>query len=290
MKIWLILSLLTAFFASLKDVFSKTALDSATTYLIAWFWSVGTLPFLLPFLLIIEIPAVNKQFWLALVAGGLLHVAATILYIKAIRSSDLSITIPMITFTPLFLLLTSPLMTGEFPAPITIIGIVMIVAGSYLLNINDIKEGVGAPFRALFREPGPRMMLAVAVIWSITANIDKIGITCTSPVFWLIAIESVVAVAMFPFVWLTTPDNGKIMTIKQLKILLPIGLCAALVLLFQMYAISLVQVPYVIAIKRSSVLISVGFGYLLFGEKKIRQRSIGAACMCAGVVIIAVFS
>ena len=290
MKTWFILALLTALFASLKDVFSKAALKNSGTCLIAWFWSIGTLPFLLPFLLFIEVPPLNRTFWLALAGGGILHVAATILYIRALRSSDLSLTVPMITFTPLFLLLTSPVMTGEFPAPLTIAGIILIVVGAYLVNIHDFKKGFAAPFRALIREPGPRMMLGVAAIWSITANIDKIGITCTSPVFWLIAIESVVAAAMFPFVRFTTPAAEKILTLDQLKRLLPVGLCAALVLLCQMFAIRDVQVPYVIAIKRSSVLFSVLFGYLLFGEKQIRQRGMAAACMCAGVVVIALFS
>ena len=58
----------------------------------------------------------------------------------------------------------------------------------------------------------------------------------------------------------------------------------------QMFAIREIQVPYVIAIKRSSVLFSVLFGYLLFGERQIRQRGMAAACMCAGVVVIALFS
>jgi len=210
MKTWFILALLTALFASLKDVFSKAALKNSGTCLIAWFWSIGTLPFLLPFLPFMEIPRLNRTFWLALAVGGILHVAATILYIKALRSSDLSLTVPMITFTPLFLLLTSPVMTGEVPAPLTIVGIILIVVGAYLINIHDLKKGFAAPFKALIREPGPRMMLGVAAIWSITANIDKIGITCTSPVFWLIAIESVVAAAMFPFVRFTTPAAEKI--------------------------------------------------------------------------------
>jgi uncharacterized membrane protein len=290
MKTWFLLALLTALFASLKDVFSKAALKNSGTCLTAWFWSLGTLPFLLPFLPFMEVPPLSRTFWLALIAGGILHVAATILYIKALRSSDLSLTVPMITFTPLFLLLTSPLMTGEFPAPLAIIGIIMIVVGAYLINIHDLKKGFAAPFMALIRETGPRMMLGVAAIWSITANIDKIGITCTSPILWLIAIESVVAAAMFPFVWFTTPPTEKIVDPAQLKKLFPVGLCAALVLICQMFAIREIQVPYVIAIKRSSVLFSVLFGYLLFGERQIRQRGMAAACMCAGVVVIALFS
>ncbi|MBN2332996.1 MAG: EamA family transporter [Deltaproteobacteria bacterium] len=288
LKLWFILAVLTALAAALKDVFSKIAVTTANPYLVAWAWSAGALPFLLPLLLVIDLPPLGPRFWPALFAGGLLHIGATILYIKALKASDLSLTIPMITLTPLFLLVTSPLMLGELPSAASMTGIILIVVGSYLLNIHEYHKGFLEPFRALVREPGPRLMLGVALIWSVTANIDKIGITGSSPLAWVIAVDSFVAVA--PIVWLLSPAAERRLSTMRIRKLAPIGLSAALVLILQMHAIQLTLVPYVIAIKRTSVLFSILFGLLVFGEKRIRERLLGAAIMVVGVVIIAMFS
>jgi uncharacterized membrane protein len=56
-----------------------------------------------------------------------------------------------------------------------------------------------------------------------------------------------------------------------------------------MQAVSLTLVAYVISIKRTSVLMSVGFGHFIFKEKGIQERSLGAAIMILGVAIISLF-
>jgi uncharacterized membrane protein len=53
-------------------------------------------------------------------------------------------------------------------------------------------------------------------------------------------------------------------------------------------AISLVEVPYMISIKRTSILFAILFGYLFFREEKIRERLLGGVCMFGGMVLILV--
>src|ERR1700756_1981288 len=112
--VWFILSVLTAFFESMKDISSKRSLRNIDEYIVSLSLTLFALPFLIPFLFFIKIPHIGNQFWTALFLGGGLNVIATILYMKAIKYSDLSITVPMVAFTPLFLLVTSPLMLNEF--------------------------------------------------------------------------------------------------------------------------------------------------------------------------------
>jgi uncharacterized membrane protein len=45
-------------------------------------------------------------------------------------------------------------------------------------------------------------------------------------------------------------------------------------------------VAYVISIKRTSVIISILFGYLIFKEKGIKERLLGAVIMVIGVLFI----
>jgi len=53
-----------------------------------------------------------------------------------------------------------------------------------------------------------------------------------------------------------------------------------------MVAMSLTQVSYMIAVKRTSLLFATGFGYFMFGEKNIRERALGAGLMFAGLVVL----
>jgi len=283
--LWLIFSFFTALFESLKDVFSKKSLKNIDEYVVSWSLRFFALPFLIPLLFFIEIPSLGNKFWLALLVSGSLNVIATILYMKAIKHSDLSITVPMVTFTPLFLLLTSPLIVGEFPNFLGLIGVLLIVLGSYTLNIKQRHEGYLAPFRALLKEIGPKLMLSVAFIWSITSNFDKIGVQNSSPIFWAIAVNIFIILVMLPI--MLYKSSGSIQNIRtNYKALFPVGLFSALTLIFQMTAISLTLVTYVISIKRTSAIMSVLFGHMIFKEKNVGERLVGAVIMIVGVLFI----
>ncbi len=281
--LWFVFALLTALFESVKDVFSKKCLKLRETdeYMVAWALPCLGLPFLLPALLFTGIPALGSRFWVALFSGSSLYVMTLIMYMRAIRASDLSITLPMLTFTPLFMLITSPLMVGEFPDLWGIIGISMIVAGSYLLNVSKKVSGYFAPFKALVSDRGARLMLLVAFIWSITANIDKIGLQNSSPLFWVIAVYSVATVLLSPVMIAKRRQMG-----ANKWGLLKVGLFGGLTAISQMTAISLTLVAYVIAVKRTSAIMGVIFGYTIFKESGIKERLSGVIVMIVGVLFI----
>jgi drug/metabolite transporter (DMT)-like permease len=282
---WIVLSFLTALCESLKDVFSKKGLANVDEYVIAWSLQFFALPFLLTMLFFVKIPALGNQFWPALLLGGGLNVVTTILYMKAIKQSALSLTVPMVAFTPLFILMTSPLMVGEFPNWGGVLGVLFIVAGSYVLNLGERQRGYLAPFRALVQERGPRLMLITAFLWSITANFDKIGVQNSSPIFWSIAISMFSALVLFPIILHKSTRAVKQIP-TRLQVLAPIGFFGALTAIFQMTAISLTLVAYVIAIKRTSAVMSVLWGHFIFKEKGLRERLLGAGIMLLGVALI----
>lgn len=287
--LWLLFSILTAFSESMKDVFSKNNLKNLDEYAVAWGLRFFALPFLLPLLLVIEIPPLGRQFWIALLVSGTLNVITTILYMRAIKLSDLSLSVPMVTFTPLFLLLTSPLLVGEFPGIYGLAGIIFIVTGSYTLNIKERSRGYLAPFKALVREKGPKLMLMVAFLWSITSNFDKLGVQDSSPIFWAIAANIYISIFMLPILILKSDQKLNQLT-HYIAPLLPVGLFTALTFIFQMTAINMTLVAYVISIKRTSVIMSVFWGYLIFKEKGLKERLFGSVLMIIGVVLITLHS
>jgi uncharacterized membrane protein len=137
----------------------------------------------------------------------------------------------------------------------------------------------------MVEQHGPRLMLIAAFILSITSSIDKIGVLNSSPLFWAVSVHSFTTITLAPIIIREFSHHLKI-TNLDLRLLLLVGLFSALAILTQYIAITFLLVPYVIAIKRTSILMSVLFGYLIFKEKGIKDRLIGAAIMVIGVIII----
>ncbi|MBI2134118.1 EamA family transporter [Candidatus Woesearchaeota archaeon] len=282
--LWLIFSFLTAAFESAKDILSKKELKATDEYTIAWSLRAFSLPILAAFLILTGMPEIGERFWAAILIGGGLNILTSILYIKALKASDISATVPMLAFTPIFLLVTSPLILNEAPTILGMAGIFLIVLGSYFINLSERRKSFLAPIKALFTEKGPRLMLIVALIWSITSNIDKIGVQNSSPAFWALTVNSVIA----GYLTIYLVKTKKIaQTAKEYKTLLPIGALSSFSMLFQMIAISMSLVSYVISIKRTSIIISVIGGYFIFKERMIKERIAAAIIMSAGAVIIA---
>lgn len=216
-----------------------------------------------------------------------LNMVAVTLYMRAIKASDLSLTLAMLTFTPLFMLVTSPVILGEFPDRLGGLGMILIIAGAYLLHLGPFQNRrLLDPFRALWNVPGSRIMLLVAFIWSFTANLDKIGVTNSSPAFWLFSFFLVMSLGLTPVVLLRSHRP-----LRQLRgnvqALVLVGLFGSLALVLQMWAITLTLAAYVVSIKRMSVVFGVLFGYFVFGEKGLNRRLVCAALMVAGVALIA---
>lgn len=287
--LWLLLAILTAFFQSLKDVFSKIGLKKVDEYLAVFALSSFSVILLMPIVYNMKTPQLSYKFFGILLISGILNLIAIIIYMKSLKYSDISISAPMLTFTPIFLLLTSPILVGEFPKFLSIIGIIFIVIGSYVLNIKETHKGFFAPFKAIFNNKGPRLMLCVALIYSITSNFDKIGVQKSTPIIWGFSLNAFIAISVFPVViykMKKSKDNFR----KQIKFFfmqIPIGVFNVLTLICQLTAIKFTLVAYVISIKRMSALLCVFWGYLIFKEKGLKERTFGAIIMIIGVFLIA---
>lgn len=284
--VWLILSLLTASLEAGKDLLSKQSLKIFDSYAIAWILTTLTGFLLIPVLLFLGVPTLGDRFLWALLAGGSLNILALLLYMKALESSDLSLSIPMITFTPLFLLITSPLIVGEIPTCKDGLGVCLIVGGAYVLKLEARRRGYLAPLRALLKDRGPKFMLGVAFVWSITSNIDKIGIQNSSPIFWAVAIFLFNSLILLPVMLLYSDGSWRSIP-REWKGLLRLGICGAMSISCQTWALTLTSVVHVISIKRLSAPIGVLCGHFILGERKLEERLSGAIAMVLGVFLIA---
>jgi drug/metabolite transporter (DMT)-like permease len=286
-NLWIYLTLLSAISLAASDAFVKKVLDGKNEYLVAWLRLLFCLPVLVPGLFFITIPSLDMPFFVAFVVALPLEILAIILYIKALRLSPLSLTLPFLSLTPLFLIIFSYVILRE---PVTLrggIGIIFIAMGGYILNIHTLNKGVFEPIKAILRERGSVYMIIVAFIYSFTSSLGKVAVVHSSPLFFGSTYFIIVTLFLTPLSFRFS--EGRIFEhigSKTWIIIALSGITYAMMIVTHMFAINISNVAYMIAVKRSSLLIGVLFGYLFFHERKPGQRFTGALLMFAGFVLI----
>lgn len=282
---WVLYSILSAFGIATADAFTKKISPDADDYILNLSRFLYATPFVLLLLFFIHMPKLDSGFWIMLSLTLPIEVLAQILYVKAIRISPLSIVAPFLSLTSVFLVFTSYFMLGELPTFMGFSGILFVVIGAYILNLNDIKNGLMGPFKSIFREKGCVYMMIVAFLFSITSNLGKILVQKSSPLFFSSIYVPLLAVS-FGVIALFTSRVGIIQLNFNFKGFFFIGLFYGLSVVFHTLAILLTIVPYMISVKRTSSVFSVFYGYFLFKEKNIMERVIGAIIMLIGTALI----
>jgi drug/metabolite transporter (DMT)-like permease len=281
---WVVLALVSALSLATMDALTKKILRGADEYLVGWLRLLLSAPLLLAVLLFVEKPVLDGTFYRAFALALPFEVLAFVLYIKALRVSPISLTIPFLAFTPVFLIAASYLIVGEEVSPRGIGGITLIAAGSYVLNFHHLGKGLLEPFRAITREKGSVMMLIVAFIYSITSSLGKLAINHSSALFFGTTYFMVLALVYTPF---GLPGLRRApLSRAGWKTMLLVGALNALMVVSHVLAISLTKVAYMIAVKRSSLFFSVLYGYLIFREGYIGERFLGALLMFFGFVLV----
>ena len=283
--LWILYALLSAFSFATADAFTKKASDDLDNYVLILSRFLYGAPFVLLLLFFIPMPKIEMGFWLALIALLPFEILAWVLYIKAIKSSQISLVLPFLSFTPAFLVIISFLMLGEFPSLMGLFGIALVVAGAYVLNLKNLNGNLFEPFKSILREKGALYMLIVAFLFSITSSLSKILVQKSSPLF-----SSAVYLAAMSLSFLAISFFASRKNIGQLKTgfkgLLPVGVFYALMVIFHNLAITLTIVPYMISLKRTSSIFSVLYGHFWFKDENIRMRGFGALIMLLGAVLI----
>jgi drug/metabolite transporter (DMT)-like permease len=248
------------------------------------------LPFLFVVLLFVPVPNLDEDFYIAFFSALPLEVCAIVLYIKALKVSPLSLTLPFLSLTPVFLIIVPYVLLGEKVSFLGALGVLFIAVGGYTLNIKEFKKGVFEPFIAIKKEKGSIFMIIVAFIYSFTSSLGKRAIEHSSPIFFGATYIAVLVVVLTPIALYKGRDELRfIFNNGALRKSVFPGLLQSIMIISHMIAMSMTKVAYMISVKRLSLLIGVFYGYLFFEESAIKERLLGTVLMLAGFVLIVVY-
>jgi drug/metabolite transporter (DMT)-like permease len=234
-------------------------------------------------------PMPSGRYWLPGLGSGALNVAANLLFLEAVRRSPLSSTIPFLSLTPVFTTLLAIPTLGELPQPRQWLGIAGVVVGACWLNLGDGPPAPRRAWRALGQEVGSRLMVAVALLWSLAMPLDKIALSWSSPAFHGLVLNLVVAGALLVISGVRgTTDRFRELARRPGLVVVCVLLSLA-ALSLQLLAIRVVWVGFVETMKRGlgSVLALV-WGRLVFGEAFAARRVAAVLLMGLGVALIVI--
>lgn len=278
------LAVLTSLFYGLQGTYGKVLTRQFSPAVLAWGTFTFTTPILLVVLFIEGTPNVNwPDFLRATGVSFMVNVFAYYLFFKALSLSPLSLTMPFTAFTPLFMVPIAFFVLGELPGLRGVAGILLIISGAYGLHLNSKK--LIQPFKNLFREKGTRYMLVVALVWAVSASVEKVAVLSSSPLFYGVVIDASLAAAYLPYVCFFHGQELRSVPLN-LKKFSGLGLISAVMVITQFSAYKYLLASYVIAFKRAGVIFSVLLGYIIFKEKKIKKNLFFTLLMVAGAALL----
>jgi drug/metabolite transporter (DMT)-like permease len=273
---------------SLFDLTRKSLVERIAPLPLMFFVTAGMLP-LVGFWVVTGEPAsFAAGYWAPALASVVLNVVANLAFFEAIRVSPLSLTIPLLSFTPVFASVLAMPLLGQFPTVTQWAGIVIVVAGAFVLN-TVASDGVSPAkvWRAFLREKGAPLMLLVALLWAATISLDRLAVDRSSSALHGFVLSAGVGLAaLIALAW--RRQLGELSSVRRA----PWTLLAALVvgaaaLLLQLEAIQLVWVGAVETVKRGvGNALAVVFGRLFFGEAVTPQKVVAVLLMAAGVAVL----
>jgi drug/metabolite transporter (DMT)-like permease len=205
---------------------------------------------------------------------------------KAYEGGDLSLIYPLSRSNPVFIPIWAALFLGERLSPLGLMGIAVTCLGVYAVGLKAISlKAILSPIHSLNTRPS-QLALLVAVLTSVGACIDKVGIGSVRP-FTYVFLLFVIMVVLYSVYILATRGGraiGQEWQSNRGSVLLGglFGTSYVLVLL----AMATSPVSYVISARQASVVVGTVLGVWLLKERYGAIRIASSLLICAGVVMI----
>ena len=276
---WFPYALLAAFFYAVLWVLARAARGMPSAVVSSLQFALG------PFLLIyvtrtIDYPWSEGWWRMYLVLPFLILPLTAWATTHALRTTEVTLVKPLFGLSSIATLGVSSLFFGEEVPRFGVLGILAITAGLFILYHERWHA---------WRQAGPWMVLAGALIFGSNAAIAA-AVLRRFP--HILALSALMMTGSFVFNGIAAGTSWRDFVLSRRNILLLFGLLVTLVSqdLFTLYALTLGPSSYVIAVKRTSVLLTALLGYFFLKERdqSLPRLLFSASLVVAGVAALTV--
>lgn len=293
-QLWLVATLASALFAGIVSILAKcgirtidsdvaTALRTCVVAAFTWLMvaivgSAGT------------ITEITPRSWLFLALSGMATGASWICYFRALATGDVNRVVPIDKSSTLMAVLLSIVLFGETDdLALRLAGTLVATVGTFLMIERRAGETTGkAGGDGSADRTSLAYALAAAVFAALTSVLAKVGIEGVESNL-ATAIRTMFVLAM---AWGIVAARGKAGLVRgidrrELAFLGASGVATGASWLCYYYAIQAGQVSVVVQVDKLSLLVSIAFAALAFGERLSRRAAIGLALVVAGTALVA---
>ena len=230
-------------------------------------------------------PVLPREFWIYSVLGGLAGALGNSFLVKALQKGDLSVLGPINSYKSLIGIFVGVILLGEVPTLWGLLGIGLIIYGSYFV-LDTTPERFSF---ALLRKEEIRFRVWAMILTAIEAVfVKKVILASSTPIAF---ISWCCFGAMFSFALLFIYRvNLKNEYLKigfgDLRTYAFLIVCIGLMQFTTNYAFEHMAVGYALSLFQLSILVSVLLGYRIFREQDIRKKLVGSAIMIIGSAVL----
>lgn len=230
-------------------------------------------------------PTLPPQFWVYSIAGGMTGALGNGFLVKALQYGELSVLGPINSYKPVVGIIGGVILLGEIPGLWGILGILLIVYGSYIV-LDTTKERFSF---ALLKKSDIQYRMLAMILTAIEAVFVKRVILVSSVNIAFISWCCFGAVFSFVLLFVYRVDiKNELMHIDN-SILYKFSLlivCIGMMQFTTNYAFEHMSVGYALSLFQLSSIISVFLGYRVFKEIDLRKKLIGSSIMIVGSILI----
>jgi drug/metabolite transporter (DMT)-like permease len=206
---------------------------------------------------------------------------------RAYQSGDLSLTYPLTQTSMIYVPVWGVVLLSERLSQIGLLGILVVLAGGYLLQMRRVTmQELLRPLGSLV-EPPVQAALAAGFVYSLGAIVDKIGVTSYPPLYFTYLLV-VSMLALMTLNILRPCYRSKVISEwRDNRRLILIGgpLMMASFISFR-YGLALSPMSYAVPVRQASIVAGVLIGVLILGESCGRIRFIASLLILAGICLI----
>lgn len=283
---WILFAAASAVFAGLSAIFGKYGVEGADSDIATAVRTIIVLAFawLLVFITGAQsgMGAISCRTWLFLVLSGLATGASWLCYFKALQKGDVNKVVPVDKCSTVLTIVLAALCFNEPFTLITAAAVFLTGIGT-LLMIEKKQAAKSTPQnkRWLFYAAGS------AIFASLTAILGKIGIENINSNLGT-AIRTAVVLVM---AWGMVAVTGKRKLLGQIKakemvFICLSGLATGASWLCYYHALQNGLVSVVVAVDKLSVLVTIAFAWLVFGERLTLRSMAGLVCIVVGTLLL----
>nr|WP_320133339.1 DMT family transporter [uncultured Holophaga sp.] len=223
-----------------------------------------------------------------MLGSALLNGVGLFCFMQALHRSPISLTIPLLSLTPVLTTLLGWVFRHQVPFPLQFAGIFLVVLGALVLGARSAQwHGL----RSFAREPGVPLMLGAAVAWSCTPLMDQTAMARGAGVWYAPALTLCVGVflnAFFLFTGRWRRLGGQVKALGQVPgLALAVGILGAAVIAVQIESLRYVPAGFNETVRRGlGMACAILTGRIFFKEAITRQMVLAVVILTLGVALV----